>query len=212
LSIAEPTTTLTDYVMGAVGLALGGRLVASAVRARHAARGLWGIALAATGAAALLGGSYHGFAPYLSLRGWWRLWRATYATVAVANFSILAAAAVVALRGGARIAALAALFARLALFVALIQWRPEFRYVVYDYAVTLLALAAFALYLSRRGRDGAGWLAAGVALSFAGALVQRAGLTLHRHFNHNDLFHVLQTIGIYLYYRAGALLSAPADR
>jgi hypothetical protein len=53
---------------------------------------------------------------------------------------------------------------------------------------------------------------AGIGVSLAGALLQRAGLSLHRHFNHNDLFHVLQTIGIYFYYRAGALLEAPADR
>lgn len=212
MSIAEPATMLTDYAMGATGLVLGGRLIASAVRGRRTARALWGAALWATGVAALMGGTYHGFAPSLSPKAWWALWRATYCTVAVANFSILAAAAAVALRGGPRIVAFAALLARLALFVALIGWRPEFRYVVYDYALTLLALAAFAVHLRRRGDGGAGWLAAAVAISLAAALAQRAGLAPHRHFNHNDLFHVLQTIGIYFYFRAGDRLEADAGR
>jgi hypothetical protein len=211
MTIAEPTTTLTDYAMGAVGLVLGSRLVASAARGRHTARALWGLALAATGAAALMGGTSHGLGPHLSTGARLALWRATFGTVGVANLLILAAAAMIALRGAARQAVIVLLSARLALFLALIAWRPDFRYVVYDYAVTLLSLAAFALHLRRR-RGGAAWLMAGIGVSLAGALLQRAGLSLHRHFNHNDLFHVLQTIGIYFYYRAGALLEAPADR
>jgi membrane-bound metal-dependent hydrolase YbcI (DUF457 family) len=212
MTIAEPATTLTDYAMGAVGLVFGGRLVASAARGRHTARALWGTALAATGAAALIGGTSHGFGPYLSTGARWALWRATYGTVGVANLLILAAAAMIALRGAARRAVIVLLSARLVLYLALIAWRPDFRYVVYDYGVTLLALAAFAFHRGLRGHGGAAWLMAGIGVSLAGALMQRGGVALHRHFNHNDLFHVLQTIGIYFYYRAGALLETPADR
>ncbi len=53
-----------------------------------------------------------------------------------------------------------------------------------------------------RGR----WTAAGVAVSFAAAAVQQSGLALHRHFNHNDLYHVIQMGGLYLLYRGGLLL------
>ena len=31
-------------------------------------------------------------------------------------------------------------------------------------------------------------------------------LALHRHFNHNDLYHVIQIVALYLFYRGGALL------
>jgi len=33
--------------------------------------------------------------------------------------------------------------------------------------------------------------------------VQVAKISLHKHFNYNDLFHVIQLLGIYLMYRGG---------
>jgi hypothetical protein len=43
-----------------------------------------------------------------------------------------------------------------------------------------------------------------VALAVVGAGVQASGFALHRHFNHNDLFHVIQLAATVLFYR-GAL-------
>jgi hypothetical protein len=40
----------------------------------------------------------------------------------------------------------------------------------------------------------------------AAALVQRSGFALHRHFNHNDLYHVVQMLGTWLLYRGGSEL------
>jgi hypothetical protein len=42
---------------------------------------------------------------------------------------------------------------------------------------------------------------AGVALSVAAALAQALGVALHRHFNHNDLYHVIQIAAMLLFYR-----------
>ena len=47
--------------------------------------------------------------------------------------------------------------------------------------------------------DGAS--AGGVAVSFAGAAAQMSGFALHRHFNHNDLYHVIQMLGLWLLFR-----------
>jgi hypothetical protein len=49
-------------------------------------------------------------------------------------------------------------------------------------------------------------LTGGVLVSLVAGLVQARRVGLHRHFNHNDLFHVIQMVGLYLYYRGGALL------
>ncbi len=38
------------------------------------------------------------------------------------------------------------------------------------------------------------------------ALAQASGVALHRHFNHNDLYHVIQMAALYAFYRGGALL------
>ena len=56
-----------------------------------------------------------------------------------------------------------------------------------------------------------GAILAGVALSIVGALVQASGFTLHEHFNHNDLYHVIQTVAVILLYRgAHRLADSPA--
>ena len=110
-------------------------------------------------------------------------------------------------RGGVRAALTLALVLRFAIWFAFIAARPDFRYVVYDYAGTLLGLLVFAAWLARHRRPGAAWIAAGVLVSLGGALVQRSGLGPSPSFNHNDLFHVIQAVGLYLYFRGGRRLA-----
>jgi hypothetical protein len=41
----------------------------------------------------------------------------------------------------------------------------------------------------------------GVAVSVAAAAIQQSGLAIHRYFNHNDLYHTVQAIGVWLLFR-----------
>jgi hypothetical protein len=50
-------------------------------------------------------------------------------------------------------------------------------------------------------------MVAGVAVSIAAAAVQASGLDLHQHFNHNDLYHLVQLGALLLYYRGVRLLT-----
>ncbi len=68
----------------------------------------------------------------------------------------------------------------------------------------LLAAALYAM--ARWHAAGMGWLVAGVAVSLVAVLVQVRRVALHRHFNHNDLYHVIQMVALYLFFRGGALL------
>jgi len=83
----------------------------------------------------------------------------------------------------------------------------DFRFVIYDYAPTLLGVFLLAIHaaLARRERF-APWLIGGVIVSFAAAGIQATGLRLHEHFNHNDFYHVVQMGAFWLFYRGGALL------
>ena len=42
---------------------------------------------------------------------------------------------------------------------------------------------------------------AGVAVSVLAALVQASGFALHAHFNHNDLYHVIQIAAMFAFYK-----------
>jgi hypothetical protein len=51
----------------------------------------------------------------------------------------------------------------------------------------------------------------GILLSFVGAAIQQSGFSLHQHFNHNDLFHIVQMGAFYLLYRGGKVLGAERE-
>jgi hypothetical protein len=60
-----------------------------------------------------------------------------------------------------------------------------------------------AIQLFARPLDAAGVLMlAGVVLSLVAAAVQQSGVAIHRNFNHNDLYHVVQAVALWLLYLA----------
>ena len=52
----------------------------------------------------------------------------------------------------------------------------------------------------------AAWLISGIIVSFIAAGIQLSGFTMHEHFNHNDLYHVIQILAMYIIYRGVILL------
>ena len=196
----EVVTMATDYLLAATAFAAAMWLwkTAAGTPGRW-----WAAAFVATGVAAVLGGTSHGYAPVLDKQAHGLVWRLTYVTVGVANFCVLYGAALAALSPRLLRAALAILLFRLLVVAAALVALAQFRYVLYDYAITLAGLLALAAALGARGQPGAGWVVAGVAASALGAVVQLAHIGQGRVFNHNDLFHVVQAIGIALYARGG---------
>jgi len=207
--IAEPMTVLTDYGLAATAAVLAARLMTRADG--ETARRLWAASFVAVALAAAAGGTWHGWSPRMTRPAADALWLVTYVFVGLGNALILAGAAWAAARGGLRAALVAAVVLRFVVWFAFVARDPDFRYVVYDYAGTLLGLSALAAWLGARGKPGAPAIAAGVAVSLLGALVQRMRLAPDPAFNHNDLFHVIQAAGLYLYFRGGRRL-VDADR
>jgi hypothetical protein len=197
VSIAEPMTVLTDYVLGGVTAWLCFLLFRDS--GREKSRKCWAVAFAALALGAFLGGTWHGFLQNPVL------WKATVLAVGVASFGMLAGSACAVLSGTPRTVVLAVAAAKLAVFCVWIAGRDDFIVVVIDTGIAFLALAA--LHLWRRN----GWILAGVAVSVVAALVQASGLALHAHFNHNDLYHVIQVGAMLLLYRGARRLSDATD-
>lgn len=198
---------LTDYALAALGVWFGWRLVSGGRDAGESSRVLWGASFLAMAVAAAAGGTSHGFASYLGgVEGTW-VWKLAVFSTGLASAAMLSAAVVARLTGAARVALLGLVVAKLAVYLAWMSVHDDFLFVIYDYAPSMLAVV---VVLALPGRQapvaGAGWAAAGVAVSFAAAAVQQSGFSLHRHFNHNDIFHVIQMAGFYLLYRGGARL------
>jgi hypothetical protein len=51
------------------------------------------------------------------------------------------------------------------------------------------------------------WLTAGLLLSGFGLLIQQSGLYFLQNFNHNDLYHCIQIVAFYLFFRAAEAIA-----
>jgi hypothetical protein len=95
--------------------------------------------------------------------------------------------------GGRLLSGFAAL--KLLLYSGWMLFHDDFIWVIADTGSALAIVGA--LHLRRFN----GWMLAGVGMSVLAALAQASGLALHRHFNHNDLYHVIQIAAMLLFYR-----------
>ena len=193
ITLAEPTTAVTDYVLAA----LSGIFAWSLARKRDGqrARTLWATAFAALALTALIGGTYHGF-------GIAALWPATVTVAGVTAFAMVAGSAMATTTGRVRAAIIGIAALKLVAYLAWTSGRDDFAAVIVDSGLALLAVAALHGSSALMGRDaGTRAMLTAVALSLAGAGVQASGLSLHRYFNHNDLFHVVQLTATVAFHR-----------
>ena len=205
MTIAEPMTLLTDYALAGVTGWLGWLLFRA--REGQAARASWALAFAALTVAAALGGTHHGFAPQLSEGTLLLLWKATVLAAGIASFAMLAGSTIAAATGSVRRVLLALAAAKLALYSGWMLAHSEFIYVIADTGISMAVIAVLHGGSAMRNDDRASlWVLGGVGVSVLAASVQASGFALHRHFNHNDLYHVIQIAAMVLFYIGGVRL------
>ena len=203
--ISEPMTLVTDWVLAAVGGVLGWRLHHDAQGDR--ARTCWALAFGALAVSAFLGGAHHGFASVMSRAVYDLSWKVTVLAIGLFSFGMMAGSILATARGTVRTVLLAFAGIQLAAYTAWMLGHDEYRYVVLDSAIAMLMLLLLHGWSAAVRRDEASfWVLAAIAVSAAAALVQYHRVTLHEHFNHNDLYHVIQIAGVALFYRGGKLL------
>jgi hypothetical protein len=201
--IHEPATLLTDYLLAGLAAGLAWRLHRSRPATNLAAQ-WWSRALGLTALSAFVGGSYHGFAPNFppAVAGLW--WIGT-----LLNINLLSAAMTLSLLhevapAGKQRPWLGLIAFKFTVLAGAAIIHPYFIVGIIDYGLTLLAWAAAVLLLRR---PWSGWMMAGIGLSIIAALVQQLGWAPAPHFNHNDLYHVIQALAIGGFYRAAGKFS-----
>lgn len=187
--MSEPATVITDYALGLVSAWAAIRLLGN----REISQKLWGVSFAALAAGAFLGGTWHGFVRSDLL------WKAAVLSVGVASFGMVAGSGFAATRG--RLLFTLAVI-KLAAYLGWMLFHDEFIYVVLDTGIALAVVAALHLWKWN------GPMLAGVAVSVIAGLVQASGFRLHEHFNHNDLYHVIQTLAVVLLYQGAKRLQS----
>ena len=209
MSIAEPTTMLTDYMIAAGALWFAAKLMLATRHRKQACRMLWGLGFLCVASGALLGGTSHGFAAYLSEPAMQFLWKCTLCAVGLSMFFAVAGT----LRGTALTPGTRAVLGAmntigLVIFGGWILGHDSYLSAIIDTVTALSVIALVQGFAWHRERvRSAQWLVAGVLVSFVSAAVQRSGYTPHPYLNHNDLYHIVQLFGLYLLYRGASLLA-----
>jgi hypothetical protein len=161
----------------------------------------------ATSLAAACGAVAHGLDPVTEVELRARFWKAALYGVGLVSVATIASVAFFAARGSARSALLTLALVKLLLFVVVVTRKPQFRVAAIDYGAALAVLLAGACYgLFRWQEPGATWLIGGVGVSLIAGLIQALRVSPHRWFNHNDLYHVIEIVALYMFFRGGSLL------
>ncbi len=203
--IAEPDVALSDYGLVVECGALAWRLD------RTTAVGRWFTAFfAATGAAALAGGTVHGFFPGFAGPLPHALWRATLVAIGVTALAAWAAGAHLLFRVDAArwlVRAAAAAFAAYAAFA--VAGVPAFRVAIWDYVPAALFLAiAFAARRLRTGDRTAVLGAVGLVIALVASAVQQGGTAFDTPWlDHNAIYHLIDAVALLLVF-AGARRAA----
>jgi hypothetical protein len=207
VAISEPSTLVTDYLLGTLAEVFGIVLLGHNRTLRQTCIPLWAMALMAVALASYLGGTYHGFQHMVNLRVAGALWKLTTISMGAASLLLLASAFTAAFSGLGRRWLVGAAAAKFGVYAVWMLGHDDFRYVIYDYGSTLAILLLLVVTGRTNGVSGhRAFIASGILVSIAAAIVQQSGVRLHQHFNHNDLMHVVQMGGVWLLYKGGLRL------
>ena len=202
----EPTTAITDYILFILGVFFGWSTFAIQDSQFHQ---LWGTAFFSGGISGLLGGTSHGFGPRLEGIYQTIIWRATLIFVATTGLLLAMSSALIFVTGKGENALYITAGVLLIIYYNRIRTHDSFRSAVTFYLPLMgISLVGFIVAFFNYGMTGGLSISIGLAVSLAASWVQMMKISLHENFNHNDLFHVIQMLGMFLMYRGG--LEIPA--
>lgn len=197
----------TDYGLVVLCGFFAWRLWRVGKRAAQASVCSWAAGFACFGLASLSGGTFHGFSMFFSQAVLQELWKLTAYAIGLASFFLLTGTLNACILPSVRRFAMLISYVQLIVYALWMAVHDDFRYVIYEYGFSNLGILALQFHAGMTHRAvSAPWLAGGVLVSFLAAAVQINEISFHQHFNHNDLYHVIQMGGMYLFYRGALIL------
>ena len=207
MKLAESSTLFTNWLLAGVTAWLAWELFRQALRLKDRAMGLWVGAFCAVAGSSALGGISQAFSASMepSVAALTRTGTLVLVNAAGLLFLLSTLRAFTSGRALAIGAGLAV--AKFALFTVCVAVNDDVRMVVYDGALTMLVVIVLSTWGAWALRKpSATWILAGVLVSMLAALFEQGRVSIHPQFDHNDLYHVIQTAAMYLLYRGGLLL------
>ena len=160
-------------------------------------------------AGAIAGGTFHAGRFTFPSSLLQRLWKITGIGIG-ASFGLMLAAGAMTATGMIRLILLATAVVAIGMIARGFQssdsgegWKKTIRVT----GILFLVLAVLLFYqLTKNGSSAGLWILAGSLITIVAIGILQMKLSIHRHFNHNDLFHVAMMFAYYCLYRGGMLL------
>ena len=201
----SPTTAITNYMMGCIGLYLGWQTLQIQGSLFHI---LWACSFFSLSLGAFLGGSHYVFGPRLPNYITKVIWMLTLIFVGTTGLFLAGSAATFYINETGKFGLMLGSAILVIKYVLGLNKNDTFHHAIKFYVtLIILALIGFIPAFFSLGYTGALQIVIGLLVNLSAAGVQASGLTLHKHFNHNDLFHVIQILGMILIYRGGSEIS-----
>lgn len=200
--ISEPMTVFTDLLITVFAFWFANRIFKSANQKSDLSLKAWAVGFLAIGLGAFLGAFSHGLVQMVSEKTIGYAWALTLINIGVVSACVLLATALRYLTGFLKKVVMIFVFLKFLVYLVAIQRSQEFVIAIADYFPVLLVALVLSTYtFMKKKLNSEKYIAIGILTSILGALVQRSGFTLHMHFNHNDLYHVIQIVGLYFIYK-----------
>ena len=205
----EPTTFVSNIILFLMTLILGQKISDVYWQSFHPFHLHLSWSFYAVAAGSIIGSIFHGFGPHFSklMREW--IWKGVLASMGFTIFFLL-------------MAGVSAIMSydsyRIIIWVAVIGlvlygWQTV-NFSGFGHSVKFIAIGmififtAFATLYWRLAHPGSGYLFAGALLTVASGSLWTTGWSIHKQFNHNDLFHVIQMICLWFLYQGGVMTEA----
>ncbi len=206
--IYEPMTAITDLIIAGLGIYFAKELFELYGQLGFEVHWHWAFAFLMVAVGAFLGAVSHGIGPHFAPIVKKSIWKLTTLSVgAVAVFFLMTV--VYHLPGFSESAWIKWVpIAVYVFYVGVIFNNDQFLNVILFYVPAMILVLAAMLYSQFvLGSPGAGYISIGILISFIGAAVQASGRGFHQHFNHNDIYHVIQMAGMWFFYSGAVRLT-----
>ena len=200
--ITEPMTLLTDFILAAFTLVLALKLFAQNKKAAQKIIKFFALALSALSVGVFFSGTYHGFKEIVGSVAADIIWLISgYVLHLIAFFMLLAGAHLI---KTALIKKAINVFAwlKLIVFLGASTLSDAFALILADYGISIILLSIIFISLATKNiqKKSAITMLLGFGVSVLAGIIQFSGLSPHKYFNNNDLYHVVQIAGNYLLY------------
>jgi hypothetical protein len=213
LNIAQLSTILGNLLLASITAWLAHWLWLEARRTMDRAVMCWLAGFCAVVLAAILGAVGRGIADRLDAAAAAVIWTFTMVAASAASCFFLIAILAVYTRGRSHHVLAVLALAKFALFAMWTAFETDYRLVIHDAAITILAITVLSSWGAWSARDSsAPWILTGTMASMLAAMFQQGRVSIHPNFDYNHLYYVMQSGAMYLLYRGGIVLRERSPR